>query len=226
LHALVAELHEKAGAWELRPAWQMSSALALLVERVAAKTKDATPSALQTIAGCVDMLQEICVPGIRPNLLIDPPVKTMVVDDDPLCRRALQFALEKAGIEPDAASSGEQAVELAKAQAYDVVFMDIQMPGLDGLTACSFIRETEKNRDVPVIFVTVQSDFNTRAQSRLRGAADLMAKPFFVFEVTAKALMYAMRRRLRAAAAVSNRREVALVPEVAPSTAPAEAVAA
>lgn len=204
-HTAICELRDNAGVWDLRPAWQMSSSLELLIKRVIDKPKDLTPSVIRTLAAAVDVLHEVCVPGVRPNLLNDPPLKLLAVDDDPLCRRALQFALEKASFTTDLAECGEKAVELAAAHTYDVVFMDIQMPGIDGLTACGQIHETRKNPTVPVIFVTVQSDFNTRAQLRLKGGADLMAKPFLVFELAVRAMTFAMRGRLDAARI--NRRE-------------------
>ena len=213
-HALVCELRDKSTVWDLRPAWQMSSSLELLFKRILDKPKDLTPSVVRTLAAAVDVLHEVCVPGVRPNLLNDPPLKILAVDDDPLCRRALQFALEKANFDTDVAENGEKAVELALAHTYDVVFMDIQMPGIDGLAACEQIHGIKKNSDVPVIFVTVQSDFSTRAQTRLKGGADLMAKPFLVFELTVRAMTYAMRRRLQAA--VVNRRDPLPMPSVTP----------
>ena len=199
VHGLVSEVRDQATAWDLRPAWQISSALELLLKRVLDKPKDFTPSIMRTVAAAVDVLREVSVPGIRTNLLMDPPPRILAVDDDALCRRALQFAFEKANLMPDMAESGERAVELARANTYDVVFMDIQMPGMDGLAACNQVHGTNKNADVPVIFVTAQSDFTTRAESRLMGGVDLMAKPFLIFELTVRAVTFAARRRLQAA---------------------------
>ena len=184
----------------------MSSALELLLKGVADKPKDATASVLRTIAAAVDVLHDVCVTGVRPNLLIDPPIKILAVDDDALCRRALEFALEKASLKPDVADNGEKAVRLAEANAYDIVFMDIQMPGIDGFTACRQIHATRQNAEVPVVFVTVQSDFNTRAQSRITGGADLMAKPFMLFELTVRTMTVVMSARLKAA--TSNRTQI------------------
>ncbi|HWN96138.1 MAG TPA: response regulator [Methylomirabilota bacterium] len=196
LYELVTQLQSKSTPWALRPAWQMSSSLELLVKRIAEKPKNATPSVMRTVASAVDLLHELCVPGIRPELVTEPPVRILAVDDEPLCRRALDFALQKAHFNPDLAETGEQAVAMAAACAYDVIFMDIQMPGIDGLTACQQIREQEKNSLTPVIFVTVQSDFQTRAHSTLKGGTELIAKPYLMFELTVKALTFAMRKRL------------------------------
>src|SRR6185503_18255293 len=142
----------------------------------------------------------------RPDLIIQPPISVLAVDDDPLCLRAVVFALQKAEMTPDIAADGEKAVALAAEKSYDVIFMDIQMPGIDGLTAAGKIREIEKNQTTPVVFVTVQSDFHTRAKSSLMGGTDLLAKPYLMFEITLKALMLAMRKRLQLAA--SCKREV------------------
>jgi CheY-like chemotaxis protein len=196
LHEIICVLKAKAGSWDLRPAWQMTSALELLLQRLIEKTKEATPSTLGTISSAIDVLGELCVPGVRPDLIITPPISVLAVDDDPLCLRAVVFALQKAEMTPDVAEDGEKAVALAGHKYYDVVFMDIQMPGIDGLEACTQIHKTQKNENTPVVFVTVRSDFRTRAESTLKGGSDLMAKPFLMFEITVKALTYAMRKRL------------------------------
>jgi CheY-like chemotaxis protein len=197
LYEGICALKSKAEVWDLRPIWQMSSALELLLKRLVEKGKEATPSTLGSVTSAIELLGELCVPGVRPDLIITPPISVLAVDDDPLCLRAVVFALQKAEMTPDVAEDGEKAVALATQKYYDVVFMDIQMPGIDGLTACTEIHKTAKNLDTPVIFVTVRSDFQTRAESVLKGGSDLMAKPFLMFEITVKALTYAMRKRLQ-----------------------------
>jgi len=131
LFDLITALKTKANCWDLRPVWQLTSALELLVKRLADKSKEATPSTIRTIASAVDLLGELCVPGVRPDLIINPPISVLAVDDDPLCLRAVTFALQKAEMIPDTAATGERALELAAEKYYDVVFMDIQMPGID-----------------------------------------------------------------------------------------------
>ena len=219
LRDLVMVLKTESNCWELRPAWQMSSALELLLERLISKGKELTPSTLRTVASAIDVLSEVCVPGVRPDLVITPPISVLAVDDDPLCLRAVVFALEKAALSPEVATNGEKAVELATGRSYDVIFMDIQMPGIDGLTATSQIRSTEKNEDTPVIFVTVRSDFQTRAESSRLGGTDLIAKPFLQFEITVKALTFAMRKRLQLAASLQRASGAASIPATRPGQA-------
>jgi CheY-like chemotaxis protein len=203
----VTMLKDKANFWDVRPAWQLSCALELLVKRIVEKPKDATPSTLRSVSAAVDLLHSLCVPGIRPNLVLDPPIAILAADDDALCLRAISFALQKASLTADTAANGVEALALAAKKAYDVILMDIQMPEMDGLTAAGKLQETSFNADTPVVFVTIQSDFLTRAQSTQStalGGGDLMAKPFLVFELAVKTLTFVMRKRLRSMAPASN----------------------
>lgn len=214
---LIGAFKVEANIWQLRPIMQVSTVLVLLLQRLAEKTKEVTPSAVRTIAGALDLLADLAVPDLRADLLVMPPLKILAVDDEPLCQRALTFALEKAKLTPDLAKDGAAAVTLAKEHVYDVVFMDIQMPVVDGFTACQQIHETPRNAATPVIFVTVQSDFSTRAQSTVIGGTDFMAKPFLIFELTVKAITYAARKRMKSIAAGSRPGLSALLSSPAPS---------
>ena len=114
-----------------------------------------------------------------------------------ISRQALAHSLRKAFSQPDLAVDGETALAQASQQAYDVIFLDVQMPGMDGFELCTKIRDTVLNRATPVVFVTHQSDFDARCKSTLSGGNDLMGKPFLTFEVTVKALTLALHGRLR-----------------------------
>jgi len=217
LHQFVLDLGLKADRWELRPVWQLSSALELLIKRITDKPKDVSPSALRTISSACDLLHELCVPGVRPSLIMEPPPRIMAVDDETLCLRALAFALQKANLAPDVAQDGKRAVELATQKPYDVIFMDINMPEMDGLAACANIRQTPLNDGTPIVFVTAITDFAMRARTIAIGGTDFMAKPFLVFELTVKAMTLLMRKRLDVSKA---NRAPALLPKLAPAPTP------
>ena len=190
-------LKDEAGFPEALPVWQAVSALEGLLKQLAEKMSNVTPSALLTIAGGLDLLDDLCVPGLQPDLLTDRPLKFLVVDDDVISSKALLLSLKKAFSQPDHAVDGETALARAGQQAYDVIFLDVVMPGMDGFEVCSKIRDTVLNRATPVVFVTVQSDFDARFNSTLSGGNDLMGKPFLIFEVTVKALTLALQGRLQ-----------------------------
>jgi CheY-like chemotaxis protein len=175
----------------------MASALEGLVKQLTNKVGNVNPSTLRTVAGAVDLLDDLCKPGVKANLLTSPPLRLLAVDDDAICRQAVSLALKKALNKPDLAENGDMALILASQHAYDVIFLDVQMPGMDGFELCSKIHETLLNRSTPVVFVTSQGDFDARAQSILSGGSDLMAKPFLTFEITVKALTFILRGRLQ-----------------------------
>jgi CheY-like chemotaxis protein len=181
---------------ELHPAFQMCSALAGLLKKLQENPKTATPSTLHTVTNAVDLLDDLCVAGVRPDLADNPRVNILVVDDDPLTRRAISVALQTSFLKPDNAEDGESALTLAAEIPYDVIFMDVQMPGIDGFTACAKIHETIPNRTTPVVFVTSHTDAASREKSTASGGRDFVTKPFIFVEITVKALTFALRNRL------------------------------
>ena len=138
-----------------------------------------SPSTTNATAAALELLEQLCRDGIDPDLA-QPPVSLLVVDDDPIARRAVGGALQLVFGRPDAADSGEAAVALAGEKAFDLIFLDVRMPGVDGFTACSLIHETTHNRRTPVVFVTSQDDLKSRAQAEASSAqagADTQSSP-------------------------------------------------
>jgi PleD family two-component response regulator len=190
-------LKDQADFPETLPVWQAASALEGLLRQLTEEMRSVTPSTLRSIAGGLDLLDDLCVPGLPPDLLKDRPLKFLVVDDDLISRQALSYSLGNAFGQPDFALDGESAVARATTQAYDVIFLDVVMPGIDGFEVCTKIHDAVLNRTTPVVFVTRLSDFDARCKSTLCGGNDLMGKPFLMFEVTVKALTLAWHGRLR-----------------------------
>jgi CheY-like chemotaxis protein len=93
--------------------------------------------------------------------------------------------------------SGEAALALAAERAFDVIFLDVVMPGMDGFAVCTKIRGTIANRNTPVIFVTGQTDAGALDQVKRSGGNDLLGKPFLTPEIMVKTLTFALRGRLQ-----------------------------
>ncbi len=218
LHSEMGELKGEAGLPETLPVWQAASALEGLLKQLIEKIRNVTPSTLRTVAGGLDLLDDLCVPGLPPNLLTDRPLRFLIVDDDRISCQALSHSLGKAFSQPDIAVDSEAALARATGQSYDVIFLDVQMPGMDGFELCTKIRDTVPNRTTPVVFVTQQCDFDARCKSTLSGGNDLMGKPFLTFEITVKALTLALQGRLGTGARKS-------LPKPAPAPAPADSLA-
>jgi PleD family two-component response regulator len=181
---------------ELRPAFEMCQSLEGLFKKFSEKPANATDSALRTATAGLQLFKELCTTGIKADLADNPPIRILVVDDEPLARRAVTGALQMAFSRPAAAESGEAALGLAEDKEFDLVFMDVMMPQMDGFTACTRIHQTVHNRFTPVVFVTALSDQEFRAQAAACGGSDFVVKPFVFMEITVKALTFALRGRL------------------------------
>jgi CheY-like chemotaxis protein len=185
----------------LRSYWLLSFALEGFLRQLSRKASEVTPSALLTVEGALDMLEQLSVGGVRPDLASNPPIRLLAVDDDAVCLRAMSFALKKVFSEPELAPEGKTALDLVDKNVYDVIFLDVDMPGMDGFEVCTNIRQSRLNKETPVVFVTRHSDFDSRAKSVLVGGQDLIGKPYLPSEITVKTLMITLRARLEIDAA-------------------------
>jgi CheY-like chemotaxis protein len=201
---LVDGLKQESRLRDLRPVWLMTCGLEGLIQQILEKPTGLSPSVLRAIAGAVGMIKALAVPGVDPALAIRKPVELLAVDDNAVCLAALSMALKKAFRKPDTAAEGASALALAEKKQYDAIFLDIEMPGMDGFELCEKIHATELNATTPVVFVTSHSDFESRAKSELVGGQDLIGKPYLSFEITVKALTLALRNRLASDAAAAR----------------------
>jgi CheY-like chemotaxis protein len=108
------------------------------------------------------------------------PQQILVVDDDEVHRAILSAYLEKCGYQSDQAADGQQAIEAVKKKHYDLIFMDLRMPGMGGLEAIRWIREhfDDKGRPIRIIVLTADHSVETRNQCYSAGADEFLAKPF------------------------------------------------
>lgn len=117
-------------------------------------------------------------------------MKILVVDDEKVLVKGIKFNLESEGYQVEAGYDGEEAVELARNGAFDLIILDLMMPKIDGLQACMRIREFS---NVPVIMLTARSEDTDKIIGFECGADDYITKPFNILEL--KARIRAMLRR-------------------------------
>ena len=122
-------------------------------------------------------------------------MKILVVDDEALLVKGIRFNLQNEGYEVITGSNGLEAVKQVQEQQPDLVVLDVMMPEMDGLTACSKIREFS---NVPIIMLTAKTDDMDKLIGFDHGADDYLTKPFNILEL--KARIRALLRRSKAAA--------------------------
>ena len=116
--------------------------------------------------------------------------KVLVVDDEKLIVKGIRFSLEQDGMEVDCAYDGEEALNMAKANEYDMILLDIMLPKMDGFEVCQAIREFS---DMPIVMLTAKGDDMDKILGLDYGADDYITKPFNILEV--KARIKAIMRR-------------------------------
>jgi signal transduction histidine kinase len=120
-----------------------------------------------------------------------PKVNILLVDDDPVSLASLEVTLERLGQNLVKATSGREALRLVLAQDFAVILLDIQMPDLNGIETAGVIREREKSRHIPIIFLTGQvrtHDMIFRGYST--GAVDYLNKPIMPEILRAKVKVF------------------------------------
>lgn len=196
LYRKVHALTGSAGLAGLHDISQMAAALEVLLKELYEKPKNINASTLRTVAASIDFVGELITKGTDGKLIQGSPVNILVVDDEILSRRAVTYALEKANLKATSVEEPHVALGLVTETQFDLIFLDVQMPGMDGFELCTKIRALPNNKTTPIIFVTSLTDFKSRARSSLSGGNDLIAKPFMFIELSVKALTYVLRGRL------------------------------
>ena len=196
LYRLVHALNGNASVSGLVQIAHMSSAFEALLKEIYEKPKNITASSVRTIAATVDFLGQLFEKTTLPEKQELPPSKILVVDDEAISRRAIVYSLEKARLKSINVDDSTQALQLMAENDFDLVFLDVDMPGLTGFELCAKLRLLPQHKKTPVIFVTSHNDFDSRTSSTMAGGNDFIAKPFLFIELTVKALTHIMRGKL------------------------------
>jgi two-component system response regulator PilR (NtrC family) len=118
----------------------------------------------------------------------------LVIDDEDIMREILEALLSREGYHVKLAASGEEGLELARTQTFDVAVVDVMMPGMDGLAALEELKKIDD--ELPVLMVTAFASVETAIAAMKRGAFDYITKPFKNDEVLVVVRNAAERRRL------------------------------
>jgi two-component system response regulator RegX3 len=119
--------------------------------------------------------------------------RILVVDDEPAIVDAVSYALEGEGYEVESRNDGESALEAAREDSFDLILLDLMLPGLSGTEVCRRLRDES---DVPVLMLTARDSEADRVLGLEVGADDYVAKPFSVAELVSRVRAILRRREL------------------------------
>jgi two-component system alkaline phosphatase synthesis response regulator PhoP len=129
--------------------------------------------------------------------------RILIVEDDPAVRDVVEHALSREGMETQTASDGEKALEsLRAARPFDLVVLDVMLPGMDGISVCQELRNGDSpSTDAPVVMLTARDDETSVVVGLEVGADDYVTKPFRPRELVSRVRARLRRRRLDSKAA-------------------------
>jgi DNA-binding response OmpR family regulator len=138
--------------------------------------------------------------------------RVLVVEDEPHIRELVCLHLGHEGYACQAVADGAQALMLTESERFDLLVLDVMIPGLDGLSLCRAVRNGEVNRDVPILMLTARRDESDKVVGLESGADDYLTKPFGVRELVARAR--ALLRRPRQAVPAGGESAQPAPPEI------------
>jgi DNA-binding response OmpR family regulator len=121
--------------------------------------------------------------------------RVLIVEDEPHLRDLVALHLGLEGLSPRSVGDGNEALRLARAEEFDLIVLDLMLPGLDGVTLCRAIRREVLNGDVPILMLTARREESDKVLGLESGADDYLTKPFGVRELVARARALLRRPR-------------------------------
>ena len=130
----------------------------------------------------------------------------MVVDDNAKNLQVLGSLLKDAGYSIAVARNGSQVLDYLKTRRPDLILLDVMMPGMNGFEVCREIKQDEKTKEIPVLFITALADTTNKLEGFKAGGEDYITKPFFKEEVLARVNVFAQRQKNREKLIESNKK--------------------
>jgi DNA-binding response OmpR family regulator len=167
-----------------------------LLSGIIDKPSTVTPSVLQTIAQAVDGLDGLL--KNKDGYSTGPAfqARVLVVDDDTVCNHVNVTSLKRVNFDAVGVKDPAAALSLLETAEFDLVVLDINMPGMTGFDVCEKMRKLPHCKKTPVIFVTAFSNFDNRKQSVLSGGNDFVSKPVSPLELALKVTVNLIKARV------------------------------
>jgi DNA-binding response OmpR family regulator len=200
LHEIFRKVHSLAGTSGqayLRRISHFCAAMEAFIKSLYQKPEHINQSTLRTLAQAIDFLSRM---GTAGNLAENPSAQLniLVVDDDEISRRAVGYALEKAGLKSIAVDNSQTALKMLGENRFELIILDIDMPEISGFELCTRLRMMAVHKKTPVIFLTGVTSPQAHARSVVSGGNDFITKPFLYMELALKALILLIKDQLDA----------------------------
>ena len=109
--------------------------------------------------------------------------RILIVDDDAFIRRPLEFILREEGYQPSTAADADEGLRAIESSLPDLIFLDVTMPGKDGLTWCAELKGDPRYAKIPIVLLSARGQERDRERALAMGAAEFMTKPYSPYEL-------------------------------------------
>ena len=199
LHCHVHGFSERARTTGYLAVYRLSAAFSDLTRGLYEVPGQVNQSTLRTVNQTIEFLGTLMKD--RNFVQAKDPAKALIyaVDDDPDNCEAIKMTMESSAMRTHCALEPAVALTELAATRYDLIFLDVNLPGMDGFELCKQIRELALHETTPVVFLTGLSTLENRVQSSLSGGSDFIAKPFNLHELSVKAMTLILKTQLQLA---------------------------
>ena len=187
----IASLRAEAAQCELSGLLRLLDPLERRAKELRENIESASAISRQVLANAIDLMAAMSHQvSDLPSLNRVAPA-ALVMDDEAVSRRAITLGLEKAQIRVTAVDSGDAAIRECEVSPFDVILLDVEMPGMNGFAVCARLRAMPQHRETPILFISALDDLRSRASSKISGGNQFITKPvnFLELSITANALV-------------------------------------
>lgn len=175
---------------------KLTSVLEALIYVLMDKPAQLDASVVRTIQTALRLLEALFRARSDPTEESSLNPQILVVDDDPVANRLEVLALRRAQFHAYGCHDPVVALQRLQQTHYHLILLDVQMPRLDGFEFCRRARSLPRYQRIPIIYVTIHGDVQTRAEALLSGGTDVIPKPIFPMELAVKAVTHLLRSEL------------------------------
>jgi len=199
LEELLSSLHtltEQTAHANLTAVHTMAYALESLIADLMKIPGQINPSTLRTVSQSLDFLATL-IEEKNLSRTKDPYLANLfAVDDDADARKVIRAAIELVSLKITCAEDPKTTLAVLNEQRFDLIFIDVGLPEMNGFELCTKIRKLPEHKKTPIVFLTGAVTVQNRVQSSLSGGNDFIAKPFNLLELGVKALTWIFKAQL------------------------------
>jgi DNA-binding response OmpR family regulator len=192
----VHQLTEQMAVLNQKPVFHLTSAMEALIFDLYRLPEHANPSIIRTLGQGLDFLANLLNEKNRLRANDPAMAKVLIVDDEDGARQIVTASMQLVNLKPISASTPSAALTALMIQEFDLIFLDVGLPEMNGFELCAKVRALPAHKKTPIVFITGMATFQNRVQSSLSGGNDFVGKPFSVPEMALKALIWVFKGQL------------------------------